>query len=105
MQRVAAMFSSAMLISGLIFLTITGIALNVAMAEDGPPGAMSCTGCHGPQSDPSLSLKDHTAPDIIKAMTDFRSGERPATIMDRIARGFSETETKAIAEWLEESEQ
>jgi cytochrome c553 len=31
----------------------------------------------------------------------FRAGERPATIMTRIARGFSPEETRALAEWLE----
>jgi cytochrome c553 len=34
-------------------------------------------------------------------MAAFRAGERPATIMTRIARGFSPDETRAIAEWLE----
>lgn len=33
-------------------------------------------------------------------MIGFRSGKLPATVMDRIARGFSEEEIGAIAEWL-----
>jgi sulfide dehydrogenase cytochrome subunit len=32
-------------------------------------------------------------------MRDFRTGQRPATVMDRIAKGFSDAETAAIAEW------
>jgi cytochrome c553 len=35
-------------------------------------------------------------------MAEFRSGARPATVMDRIAKGFSEDETRAIAGWLAE---
>ncbi|MDB5405146.1 MAG: hypothetical protein JWL84_58 [Rhodospirillales bacterium] len=33
-------------------------------------------------------------------MREFRSGQRPATVMDRIAKGFTEDETQAIAAWL-----
>jgi sulfide dehydrogenase cytochrome subunit len=32
-------------------------------------------------------------------MQAFRSGERPATVMDQIAKGFSEAEIQAIAAW------
>jgi cytochrome c553 len=37
---------------------------------------------------------------IVAAMQDFRSGKREATIMNRIAKGFSDEETRAIAAWL-----
>ncbi len=30
----------------------------------------------------------------------FKSGARPATLMNRLAKGFNETETRAIAQWL-----
>jgi cytochrome c553 len=39
------------------------------------------------------------AGDIKAAMLAFRSGARPATVMDRISKGFSEPETEAIANW------
>ena len=32
-------------------------------------------------------------------MKAFRAGERPATVMDRIAKGFSDDEMRAIAAW------
>jgi cytochrome c553 len=37
--------------------------------------------------------------DIAEAMLAFKSGTRPATIMDRIAKGFSDEETRALATW------
>ena len=37
--------------------------------------------------------------DIISAMQGFKSGKLPATVMDRIAKGFSDEEIKAIAAW------
>ncbi len=69
---------------------------------DAPPGAASCSGCHG---SPALgtaipSLNGHTAADIVAQMQAFGAGQRPATVMGRIAKGFSEDETRAIAEWL-----
>ena len=32
-------------------------------------------------------------------MRTFRTGQRPATVMDRIAKGFSDDEIAAIAAW------
>ena len=37
--------------------------------------------------------------DIVAAMQAFKSGQTPATVMDRIAKGFSDDEVKAIAAW------
>jgi sulfide dehydrogenase cytochrome subunit len=44
-------------------------------------------------------LVGRPAGEIVAAMRDFRAGQRPATVMDRIAKGFTEDETAAIAEW------
>ena len=38
--------------------------------------------------------------EIVAAMEAFRSGQKPATVMDRIAKGFSEVEIRAIADWF-----
>ncbi|WP_245319388.1 c-type cytochrome [Mesorhizobium temperatum] len=73
---------------------------------DAAPGATACTGCHGPAALGSAipSLDGHAADEIVTRMHAFRSGERNATVMDRIARGFTEEETRAIAEWLAKPE-
>jgi sulfide dehydrogenase cytochrome subunit len=66
-----------------------------------PPGASSCSGCHGPAgSGPVPSLAGQPAAEIVAAMQAFRDGGRAATVMDRIAKGFSDDETRAIADWL-----
>jgi cytochrome subunit of sulfide dehydrogenase len=70
--------------------------------QDAPPGALSCSGCHpaGRWVDttvPRLSGRDPAG--IVSAMQAFRSGQLPATIMDRIAKGFTDDEIKAIAAW------
>jgi len=67
-----------------------------------PPGAEACSGCHPASraegAPPPLS--GAPAEQIAAAMRAFRTGERPATVMDRIARGFSDEEIRAIAAWV-----
>ncbi len=46
---------------------------------------------------PRLAGLDRAA--IVKALQDFRSGARAATVMDRIAKGFTDEEIQAIAAW------
>ena len=74
----------------------------MAQTPASPAGATSCSGCHpaGKSIDtPAPRLVGRAAPDIVAAMRAFRTGGRPATIMDRIARGFSDDEIGAIAAW------
>jgi cytochrome subunit of sulfide dehydrogenase len=74
----------------------------VARAADAPPGAVACSGCHAanPRVDTALPpLNGRPAADIAKEMIAFKSGERKGTIMDRIAKGFSDEEIQAIAVW------
>ena len=69
---------------------------------DAPPGAASCSGCH-----PGARWVDSTVPrltgrnpaDIVAAMQGFKSGQLPSTVMNRLAKGFSDDEIKAIAAW------
>jgi cytochrome c553 len=73
-----------------------------ATAADAPPGASSCSGCHPVSRSvdtPVKRLVGAKAADIVSAVQEFRSGKRPATVMDRIAKGFTDDEIKAIADW------
>ncbi len=83
-------------------MACAGVIQAVA-AEEAPPGAASCTGCHAASvnvdtSVPRLAGQDASA--LVSAMQAFRGGQRPATVMDRIAKGFSDDEIKAIAAWF-----
>ena len=72
-------------------------------ASDPPPGAASCSGCHtagAAPASPVSRLYGRDAGDIMTAMTGFRDGSLPATVMNRIAKGFSDDELRAIAAWL-----
>jgi cytochrome c553 len=75
---------------------------SAAGAADAPPGAASCSGCH-----PAKRWVDTAVPrlagrnpaDLVAAMAAFKSGQLASTVMDRIAKGFSDDEIKAIATW------
>ncbi len=66
-----------------------------------PPGASSCSGCHGGVA-PLPVLAGRDADNTVAALDAFRAGTRPATVMDRIAKGFSHDESVAIAAWWAE---
>jgi len=82
---------------------LTLALLPTAMAETVSRAAVlsaSCAGCHGtdghsPGSIPSLAGK--SAEFIERALKEFRSGDRPATVMDRHASGYTDEEIKLIA--------
>jgi sulfide dehydrogenase cytochrome subunit len=87
-------------------LAIATIAVSgpkVMAASMPPPGAASCSGCHatGTASTSSVPrLHGRDAGEITTAMNGFRDGSLPATVMNRIAKGFSDDEVRAIAAWL-----
>jgi cytochrome c553 len=73
-----------------------------AAPPEPPIGASSCTGCHtGTQRvDTAVPrLAGRSAADIVLQMQAFKTGQRHATVMDRIAKGFTESEIQAIADW------
>ena len=76
-----------------------------ARAADAPPGATMCSGCHPRASNVGTSIpviNGRDAVEIAVIMEEFRGGKRPATVMDRITKGFSPGEVQAIAAWLAE---
>ena len=81
---------------------IVSIAAAASAAAGPPVGAASCTGCHPSSSKVTTPVRRLVGVDrdiIVRAMEEFRSGQRTGTVMDRIAKGFSDAEIKAIADW------
>jgi cytochrome c553 len=78
------------------------VRIAAAASAQPPPGAAACSGCHPASAKvsspvPRLVGLDRAA--IVRAMQEFRAGTRPATVMDRIAKGFTDEEVQAIAAW------
>lgn len=85
---------------------IVAIALLLAptLSSATPSAALlaeSCTGCHGNNGHsqgPSIpSIEGYPVSYFIKTMQAFKSGDRPGTVMGRIAKGYDDEEIKAMA--------
>jgi cytochrome subunit of sulfide dehydrogenase len=63
--------------------------------------SFACAGCHGTNGGsagltmPSLAAQSKTA--IVDAMKKFKSGERPSTVMGRLAKGYTDADFDAMA--------
>ena len=92
------MTATRLLVASLMVWTMSAYAAT----REPPPGASACSGCHPASAGRGTSVPPLTGrnpADIIAAMQVFRSGQRTATVMDRIAKGFSDAEVEAIAAW------
>ena len=75
-----------------------------AFAQESPAArnlAVTCTACHGPDgksvAPEAVSLAGLSSEHIASQMRAFRDGARPSTIMQQIARGYSEQQIELIA--------
>jgi len=87
---------------------VAALPLGAALAQSPDVGVLaeSCATCHGPGlkgSGAIPSLKGKRATDIAGALKAFQAGERPATIMTRLSKGWSAAEIDALAAKLGEA--
>jgi cytochrome c553 len=61
-----------------------------------PPGAAACAGCHAAGAAMG-AIAGRPEEETAAALAAYRTGERPASVMTRIAKGFSDEESRAIA--------
>jgi sulfide dehydrogenase cytochrome subunit len=81
---------------------LVSIAAAAVASAEPPAGAAACSGCHPTSTratSPVVRLAGLERSAIVRAMQDFRSGQRAGTVMDRIAKGFTDDEIQAIAAW------
>lgn len=93
-------FSTALLVSATVLATP---ALAADETERGMLLSLSCAACHGtmgksPGAIPPLAGRAEGY--LSATLIDFKSGRQEGTVMNRIARGYSEAELKAIAKFL-----
>lgn len=90
------------LTAALAFVALFGMA-GAASAADMSAAmlANTCNGCHGPDGTSvgpaSPTIGGTNEEYMFEAMVAFREGKRPSTIMQRIAKGYSDDELKLIA--------
>lgn len=78
-------------------------AVPAAPGADGMMLAQACAGCHGQSGEGQGAIVDIAGYDraaFIQTWAEFRANARPATIMGRIARGYTEAEVEALADYF-----
>lgn len=92
-------------------LLACGFALSGAVFAATPSAEMlayTCAGCHGPngvsQGPATPSLAGISTEYFTEAMAEYKEGTRPSTIMTRIAKGYSEEESKLMADYFAKQE-
>ena len=89
------------------FVGLGIIAASAAVSAAPPTAEMlsnACAGCHGTMgasaglSMPSLAGQNKVA--FVEAMKGFQTGERPATVMGRLAKGYTAAEIDLMAEFF-----
>ncbi len=80
----------------LVALLLPGSALAASPAER---LAAPCQGCHGVVGAMPTLVGRHSVAELAAMLRDFRSDARPATVMGRIARGYTEEEIGILARY------
>lgn len=81
-------------------------AAATAMAQDGPSGqamVQTCYVCHGPEgrsAEAVPALMRGQKEFVVRQMIEFRTDRKPATIMNRVAKSYSDEQIAAIADYL-----
>jgi cytochrome subunit of sulfide dehydrogenase len=65
--------------------------------------AATCANCHGTNGKSvggMVALAGLPKESIVRTMTEFKEGKRPATIMHQLAKGYTDEQIVLIAEYL-----
>lgn len=67
--------------------------------------AANCAACHGTRGRPAQGatlsgLAGRPKDELVQMMGQFKAGQRPATIMHQIAKGYGDAEIAALAEYF-----
>ena len=88
-------------------LLVGGITMSSTLWAAGPTPAMlsnTCSACHGQFGQavgPSIpTLAGQPASYLVDSMKKFKSGERAGTVMNRVAKAYSDADFKAMGEFF-----
>ena len=89
-------------------VAIAVLGATVAIAQGGDPKsarslAASCANCHGTGGvsvGEVESLAGKPREEIVRKLQEFKSGARPATIMNQLAKGYTDEQIEALAGWF-----
>jgi cytochrome subunit of sulfide dehydrogenase len=67
--------------------------------------AANCAACHGTNGQPArgstlAGLAGKPRNELLMAMTQFKEGKKPATLMHQLAKGYTDAELEALADYF-----
>lgn len=94
--------------SSLLLILVSSMSVDARADESlhlGRNLAATCTGCHGatgktPAGVVIPPLAGEPKDFIIRRISEFRAGTRPATVMQEIAKGYTDEQVAHIATWF-----
>jgi cytochrome c553 len=86
-----------------VALVLAAFGAGAAGADLGRDIAATCANCHGTDGRsrggvPSLAGKDKG--ELIRQVRDFRDGKRASTVMQQLAKGYTDAEIEAAAAYF-----
>lgn len=98
LAEIKIMTTSDAVLALAIFVSTEALA-----ADIGRDLSANCAACHGTQGRSTGAMPQLAGIErayFVRQMQDFRSGKRPATIMHQIAKGYSESQVAAMADYF-----
>ena len=98
---------AALLLGGLGTMPVLAdddAANKAQMLRQGQMLALSCAACHGTEGNSPGSIariNGRSADYIRNAMLDFKNDRRPASVMNRIAKGYDDEQISLIADYFD----
>lgn len=99
-QNPSPRHAAARLAAVAAILSLLPAAAMAAPADSARNLAATCTGCHGTDGNARAgmpALAGRPAAGLLQLLAEFRSGARPSTIMQQIAKGYSDEQLGLIA--------
>jgi cytochrome subunit of sulfide dehydrogenase len=87
-----------------VAMALAAGSATVALGTDaGRDIAANCASCHGTDGRshdgmPAIAGQDKAY--LVQQLKDFRDGKRPSTIMQQLAKGYSDAQIEAVAAYL-----
>jgi sulfide dehydrogenase cytochrome subunit len=94
---------TTLLLAGMLATTAAEAAEPAAHRPDAERLAHACAGCHGTYGHsqaPTPTIASKPEEEFIALMSDFKSGQRVSSVMNRIARGYADEDFAAMAQFF-----